>query len=66
MRLPISPSSAGGYRATATGLPYNESLTFIAGVTNAAGLHPSRLPTRPLTLHPPSKNHKPKSRHRKH
>ncbi len=53
--LPVVSASGGTYKATATGLPYDRSLTFIAVVTNAAGLHPRRLLVRPLTLHAPAR-----------
>ncbi len=69
-----SPSATprpASYRATARGLPYNQSVTFIAVVTNAAGLHPGKLLVRPVTLHPPTKQkekhkNRPGSRHSKH
>ena len=71
VHLPVVNVSGGTYRATATGLPYNRSLTFIAVVTNAAGLHPRRLLVRPLTLHAPSRKarkpgRKARGRHSKH
>jgi hypothetical protein len=55
VHLPVASALGGSYQATATGLPYNQSLTFIAVVTNAAGLRPTRLLVRPLTLHPPAR-----------
>lgn len=64
--VPLSNTSAGHYRATATGLPYNKRITFTTFVTNAAGLRSLKPPVRSATLHRPSKKSKPKSKHPKH
>ena len=64
--VPVSNVSPGGYRATATGLPYNKRITFTTFVTNAAGLRSLKPPVRSATLHRPSKKSKPKSKHPKH
>ena len=54
--LPVRNPAGGVYHATATGLPYDKSVTFTAMVTNAAGLRPARPAVRFVTLHPPKKS----------
>ena len=66
VHLPVSNPSAGTYQAQATGLPYSQGLTFLAVVTNAAGLHPARLLVRSVTLRPPATKKRLKSKHRRH
>jgi Trypsin len=63
VRMPLKAVAAGAYQAVASGLPYNERVTFTVAVTDAAGLHPARLPMRSATLHPPKKKRKTKPKH---
>ncbi len=63
LTMPLSSTSAGHYRATATRLPYNRLITFTTLVTNAAGLRPAKPLVRSATLRPPSRRRKAKSKH---
>jgi hypothetical protein len=63
VRMSVRTIAAGLYQAVASGLPYNEKLTFVVVVTDAAGLHPAKLPVRFLTLRPPKKKRKAKPKH---
>lgn len=60
VHMSVGAVSAGAFKATASKLPYNRRLTFTVIVTNAAGLPPSRSPTRSTTLRPPKPVPKPK------
>ncbi len=60
VHMSISAVSADVFKATASKLPYDRRLTFTVLVTNAAGLRPSRSPTRSTTLRLPKPKLKPK------
>ncbi len=67
--LPVNGVTGQIYQVTASGLPYNETITFNAVATNAAGLR-ARPVFRSTTLHPPHAAKKPVRRtghgHSKH
>lgn len=51
--LPVVSPSAGAYSASASRLPFGETIVFTATVADAAGLRPSTPLTRSTTLHKP-------------